>query len=178
MSTAVACWDVDTATTSSHLAIRHRVFVEEQGVMVLTDIDAWDRDITTINVLAAHGREVAGTVRLYDLGEGRWKGDRLAVLPAHRASMVGACLVRYAVATAAAAGGTSMDASVQVANVSFFERLGWRCDGEVGPYFGLPHQPMVIDLEGVAPIASAPVSDAVLRLDSVGTSRSSLLVTA
>lgn len=146
--------------------------------MVLTDVDAWDRRAETIHVLAARGDEVAGTVRLYDLGGGRWRGDRLAVLPAHRASMVGAYLVRYAVASAASAGGDLMEASVQVANVRFFERLGWCCDGDVAPYFGLPHQSMTIALLGVEAVASAPVSNAMLRLGTDDTSRSSLLVSA
>jgi len=162
---------------SRHFAIRHQIFVEEQGVMVLTDIDKWDGDPNTIHVLAASGGEFAGTVRLYTVDDdGRWKGDRLAVLPAHRSSLVGVRLVRYAVATAAAAGGTMMEASVQLANVAFFERLGWRCDDEVRSYYGLPHQPMVIDLLGVAPVAATPNDDAVLHLDVDDMSRSPLLV--
>lgn len=145
--------------------------------MVLTDIDRWDREPETIHVVAAHGDEIAGTVRLYPLDDvGRWKGDRLAVLPAHRSSLVGMRLVRYAVATAAAAGGLLMEASVQIANTVFFERLGWRCDGEVQWYYGLPHQPMLIDLPGAEPIAAAPRRDAVLRLSSDDLSSSPLLV--
>jgi hypothetical protein len=33
-----------------------------------------------------------------------------------------------------------------VANVRFFERLGWSCDGEAAPYRGVMHQPMAIAL--------------------------------
>jgi putative N-acetyltransferase (TIGR04045 family) len=140
---------------SSHFSIRHRVFVEEQGVMVLTDIDASDRNPSTIHVVAARDDAMAGTVRLYPLDdEGRWKGDRLAVLPAHRASLVGVKLVRYAVSTAAAAGGWEMEATVQVANTAFFQHLGWHCSGPVAAYFGLPHQPMTIDLANVPVVTS------------------------
>ena len=84
-----------------------------------------------------------GTVRLYPLGGTLWKGDRLAVLPGHR---FGAALVNFAVRTAGARGGTRMVAQVQVANVRFFERLGWACDGEPALYRGVMHQPMAIAL--------------------------------
>lgn len=177
MTSPVSCWMPTPTEMSAHFAVRHRVFVEEQGVMVLTDIDRWDRHDETIHVVAAHGTEIAGTVRLYPLDDvGRWKGDRLAVLPAYRSSLVGMHLVRYAVATAAAAGGLVMEASVQVANTVFFERLGWRCDGEVRSYYGLPHQPMLIDLPGAEPIAAVPRHDAVLKLSEHDLSMSPLLV--
>ena len=149
----IAVWSAETPDLATHFAIRHRVFVDEQGVMVFTDIDHWDDDARVVHVLAARGASSAGTVRLYPLtAEGRWKGDRLAVLKPHRTSLVGAHLVRFAVATAAALGGGEMEASVQPANVVFFERLGWRCDGDRYLYFGLPHQPMVFDLSSAGPL--------------------------
>jgi predicted N-acetyltransferase YhbS len=90
-------------------------------------------------------------VRLYplDAGDGRggvWQGDRLAVLEPFRAWNLGGPLVRFAVDTAASLGGVEMVAHVQVANVRFFERLGWRRRGEPELYVGLPHQLMAIDL--------------------------------
>src|SRR5690606_41777161 len=73
-------------------------------------------------------------------------GDRLAVLPEYRQLWLGGPLVKYAVATAAAAGGTRMIAYVQLTNVSFFRRLGWsKVDAPVA-YVGVPHQQMSIDL--------------------------------
>lgn len=145
----VSCWPAGRDDLSSHFAIRHQVFVEEQAVMVFTDVDDLDRQPNTIHVLAASGNELAGAVRLYQLDEsGLWKGDRLSVLPDHRTSTVGVRLVRFAVATAAAAGGSVMEATVQVPNTRFFERLGWQRDGAIATHFGIPHQPMVIDLPG------------------------------
>jgi hypothetical protein len=41
-----------------------------------------------------------------------------------------------------------MVAHIQLPNVRFFESLGWRRDGDVETYAGLPHQPMAIDLTG------------------------------
>ena len=77
-----------------------------------------------------------------------WQGDRLAVRSGLRHREVGAPLVDFAVATAAAWGGERMTAHVQVLNVRFFECLGWRRAGDPEIYVGLPHQPMVIDLAG------------------------------
>jgi putative N-acetyltransferase (TIGR04045 family) len=142
---AITCWEAGPHEMASHYAIRHQVFVQEQGVLVFTDIDDHDASADAIHVVGARHGDIGGTVRLYPLdGSGLWKGDRLAVLPGFRASMLGAYLVRFAVARAAAAGGTVMEATVQLPNVRFFERLGWRTSGQPMVYLGLPHQLMII----------------------------------
>jgi putative N-acetyltransferase (TIGR04045 family) len=131
-----------------HDRIRHAVFVEEQGIFTGSDIDEHDLREDTVRVLALqHGRPV-GTVRLYPIDErtGLWKGDRLAVLPASRTSGAGAPLVRFAVAYAGAHGGRRMVAHIQLANVRFFNRLGWSAYGDTEDYLGLIHQPMQIAL--------------------------------
>ena len=75
-----------------------------------------------------------GAVRLYPrIGTAlEWKGDRLAVLPELRTHHLGAALVRFAVSTAGRLGGQRMIAHVQLANVRFFEHLGWTPEGEAG----------------------------------------------
>jgi putative N-acetyltransferase (TIGR04045 family) len=134
-----------------HHRIRHEVFVLEQAVFAASDVDGHDGDAATVKVVgwaaSADGHwEPGGAVRLYPLGAGVWQGDRLAVLPAFRAWNLGGPLVRFAVDTAASLGGEEMLAHVQVANVRFFERLGWRRQGAPERYVGLPHQLMAIDL--------------------------------
>jgi putative N-acetyltransferase (TIGR04045 family) len=145
---AVSCRvAADPSERDLHLRIRAAVFVGEQGLFEVTDRDAHDDDPRTLHVLGLCGDEVAGTVRLYPLPEpGRWKGDRLAVLPRFRQHGVGAPLVRFAVRTAGELGGREMVAQIQLANVAFFERLGWRRLGEAADYCGRPHQQMVIGL--------------------------------
>lgn len=135
-----------------HHLLRHATFVAEQGIFAHTDVDAHDLEETTVKVLArsADG-EPAGAVRLRPLGDGRWQGDRLAVLPRFRA-YAGRPLVRCAVALAAAAGGEEMVAYVQPANTRFFERLGWACEGGTVVYAGLDHQPMSIPLALALPL--------------------------
>jgi putative N-acetyltransferase (TIGR04045 family) len=130
----------------AHLAVRHRVFVELQGLFSASDYDAHDDDPSTLHVVACVDGAVVGTVRLYPLGEGLWKGDRLAVLPDARVHRLGGALVDFAVRTAGSLGGRVMVAQVQVPNVRFFERLGWVRDGDASLYCGVMHQPMAIPL--------------------------------
>jgi putative N-acetyltransferase (TIGR04045 family) len=144
-----------------HYRIRHEVFVLEQQVFSASDRDAHDAFASTVKVLAWAGGEPGGAVRLYPLEPGVWQGDRLAVLAPFRTWNLGGSLVRFAVDTAARLGGVEMVAHVQVPNVRFFERLGWRRRGGPEVYVGLPHQPMAIDLTAprVAPLAVAPAGD-------------------
>ena len=174
------CWRAATPRSLSwHLRIRHRVFVEEQRVIPFTDVDEWDRDSGTVHVLAGQGSAAVGTVRLYRTDtDGRWKGDRLAVLPGSRAGIVGMRLVRFAVSTAAAAGGGVMDAFVQLQNVTFFERLGWEHNGPAVAYYGLPHQPMTFQLSEARRLVESDIpDDACLRLPAARDTPSALLVT-
>jgi len=143
----VTVWIADSNELYVHFDIRHLVFVNEQGALVLTDIDEWDNHPRVAHLLASSGQSYAGTVRMYPLDDtGRWKGDRLAVLAQHRKSIVGTQLVRFATVYAAKQGGRVMEAIVQLNNVRFFERLGWYTEGDIYPYLGLPHQPMLYDL--------------------------------
>jgi putative N-acetyltransferase (TIGR04045 family) len=149
--------DCLAATTSEqldrHHRIRHQVFVEEQGLFQPSDLDHHDGAPGVIRVLARCESVPAGTVRLFPLDAAGllWQGDRLAVLPEFRAVGVGKPLVRFAVATAGALGGGKMVAHIQLANVAFFEQLGWTKGGAVETYVGIPHQPMSIALS--APLA-------------------------
>jgi putative N-acetyltransferase (TIGR04045 family) len=149
----LACRAVSTADErAAHFRIRHQVFVVEQGLFGGrgggADLDAHDGDPATIHVVGFADGVTCGTVRLYPLPEvpGRWKGDRLAVLPGHRHLGLGAPLVRFAVAAAALHGGREMEAYIQPANVTFFEWLGWRRDDGLVGYAGIPHQRMLIGL--------------------------------
>ena len=139
---------VTPAQLAVHRAIRHEVFVREQSVFAASDLDEHDRRGSTIPFIGYCDGVAAGTVRIFRLDGpgGVWQGDRLAVLPQFRVHGLGAPLVRCAVATAGRHGGTQMVAHVQLANVTFFARLGWTAVGAGETYVGLPHQRMQIAL--------------------------------
>ena len=193
------CWRATTAQDRGwHMAIRHRVFVEDQRIIPFTDVDDHDRHAATVHVLGGNGPAAVGTVRCYPTNAGvahlspspehqpgsgspwasggRWTGDRLAVLKGHATSLIGARLVRFAVAWAAACGGEVMDAKVQLPNVRFFERLGWQQDGNQIDYYGLAHQPMIIELATARKVRfeTCP-SDARLELPAPRNAPSALL---
>lgn len=157
-SLEVVCFEAHSAEdVAMHYAIRRAVFVEEQAIFADSDRDEHDAQIGAVHVLATRGDQPVGAVRLYPLDQkhGLWKGDRLAVLRPCRAYGVGAPLVRFAVACAGARGGTRMIARVQIANLRFFERLGWSTDGEIEDYLGRTHQTMSIALAGASAMTSA-----------------------
>jgi putative N-acetyltransferase (TIGR04045 family) len=141
------------AQRERHFEIRRAVFCVEQGLFGGTDDhDAIDDLPETLHVVGLEDGTVGGTVRLYPLsgrGEpGLWQGDRLAVVPEMRHTRLGAALVRFAVRTAGELGGRRMVAMIQMANVRFFEALGWSADGAVTLFHGVDHQPMTIPLAG------------------------------
>jgi len=131
--------------------VRHDVFVAEQSLFEGSDRDLHDGDPQTRHLVAVVGDSVVGTVRIYPLDDaGTWLGDRLAVAAPYRVLHLGVGLVDLAVETAGRLGGTVMHAHIQLPNVKFFTRLGWRTSGPPGEYCGTAHQPMSIDL-GTAP---------------------------
>lgn len=130
----------------AHLAVRHAVFVTEQGIFDDSDLDAHDADERTVWLLGLVDGVPAGAVRLWPHDDAHWQGDRLAVLPDYRHVGLGRPLVRLAVRTAAERGGEVMTAHIQLPNVRFFHALGWSAHGGPEDYLGVAHQHMSIGL--------------------------------
>lgn len=146
---SVRCAIVGTpGEAAQHHRIRLDVFVAEQAIFPVDDLDELDEAPATIKVLGFCDETAVGTVRLFPTSTDatQWQGDRLAVLAPFRHRNLGGPLVDFAVRTAAARGGLRMTAHIQVPNVRFFEALGWVRVGGIETYVGLPHQPMAVDL--------------------------------
>jgi putative N-acetyltransferase (TIGR04045 family) len=113
--------------------LRRQVFCAEQSVFMDDDADVHDAHALTIVALSTvagmHDR-VIGTVRIYEdraHGERVWFGGRLAVASEYRRqSSVGDRLTVAAVASARALGAARFLATVQSANIGFFERHHFR----------------------------------------------------
>jgi putative N-acetyltransferase (TIGR04045 family) len=132
----------------AYLAVRHAIFVEEQGLFNGTDVDEHDHAAIPIIAVDTSSGIVAGAVRCYPAGDDIWYGGRLAVLQPYRhsAASIGANLCRVAEATVIAHGCRQFLAYIQSQNVRFFQRLGWRVIGEPVLHHGQPHQLMQASL--------------------------------
>jgi len=145
----IVCKIAETdAEYAEYLAIRHAVFVEEQGLFAETDVDEYDEIALPIIAVDPQTGAVVGAVRCYPAGDGVWYGGRLAVLRRHRhsAAAIGATLCRVAEATVIAHGCREFLAYIQQQNVPFFERLEWRTLGDIVHHHGHPHQLMAAAL--------------------------------
>ena len=121
------------------LAVRRRVFVEEQGVAPEEEEDG--RDAACLHWLAWWGDEPVGTARLRALPDG-WKAERVAVLPPHRQHGIGLALMRALEAEAWRRGAARLLLHAQSAVISFYERQGYRAEGPVFDEAGIPHRKM------------------------------------
>jgi putative N-acetyltransferase (TIGR04045 family) len=112
--------------------LRRQVFCAEQAVFAHDDADDHDARALTIvalSTVAGMQDRVIGTVRIFEAEDPDepmlrvWYGGRLAVAPEYRRhASVGDRLTRAAVASAHALGARRFLATVQEANVGFFER--------------------------------------------------------
>jgi radical SAM protein (TIGR04043 family)/putative N-acetyltransferase (TIGR04045 family) len=137
-------------------AIRHEVFVKEQGLFRRTDRD--EMDSVSVHILALRGEECVGTVRITPLNGGDWLGSRLAVREPFR-GRVGNLLVERAEEEVRKRGGRRFRAYIQSSKVAFFERCGWRPLKRIPDYHGRPHVLMLAAGPLWGPGPPAPFSE-------------------
>jgi putative N-acetyltransferase (TIGR04045 family) len=133
---------------SAYFDLRHKIFVEEQGVFTGNDLDAIDEIAHPIIAIApkATSLEVLGVVRIYEAEPRLWYGGRLGTHPDYRRGWhIGKGLIHTAVTTANAWGCDRFLATVQIQNVRFFQRLHWDSIEEV-EICGIAHHLMQADL--------------------------------
>jgi predicted GNAT family N-acyltransferase len=154
------------------IALRFRVFVDEQQVPAAEEIDAHDATATHL-VAVAPGGVVVGTARVVldpvspagaaRIGReaagappcGAAKIGRVAVEQAWRGRGVGRRLVAAGVDVARAAGAAEAYLDAQTYALAFYERLGFCAEGPEFLDAGIPHRRMRLRLRP-APPAPAP----------------------
>lgn len=127
--------------------IRFAVFVDEQGVPAELELDSTD-------AISAHAlaRDSAGqpcaTGRVFGDPEDdrRARIGRMAVLPAHRGTGIGAAVLQALLAEARRRGFAEAVLSAQVHAAGFYAKHGFAPVGEVYDDCGIPHQEMVLAL--------------------------------
>lgn len=121
--------------------IRHRVFVQEQGVPEALEWDGLDSECRHALAQSDDG-EAIGTGRLLpDAHIGR-----MAVLPAWRRSGVGTALLRELLAIAASRGDSSVVLHAQAYVIAFYRRAGFEVASPEFMEAGIPHVRMQLRL--------------------------------
>ncbi|MGO4916177.1 GNAT family N-acetyltransferase [Pseudogemmobacter sp. W21_MBD1_M6] len=126
------------------LAIRRKVFVEEQKVPAEDEWD--DQDAACTHFLAVHQGEVSGTARLA-MVDGYAKIQRVAVLPFARGTGLGATIMREVIAhirTGGTVGRVVLGAQIHA--VGFYQKLGFEPFGDIYLDAGITHRDMALTL--------------------------------
>ncbi len=114
-------------------ALRHEVFVEEQGVPIELELDEYDA--VAVHALALEGGTPIGTGRLLpDAHIGR-----MAVRHSHRGQGVGGLLLGALVEEARRRGDASVVLAAQCHAQGFYRGHGFRAEGQVFMDAGIEH---------------------------------------
>lgn len=126
------------------LAIRHAVFVDEQGVPQELERDEHDQVALHLIARIADGTAV-GTARM--LGDGHI--GRMAVLPAWRRRGVGSALLSELIRIAGVRGIHGLFLNAQCEAESFYRRFRFVAKGEIFADAGIAHRRMILPTDGV-----------------------------
>ena len=128
-----------TTDTATCFALRHEVFVVEQGYTAEGEVDALDAQ--SLHLLAHDDDTPIATARVY-IDEGTAKIGRVCVLKERRGTGLGAELIHAAVALAASQNASRAILGAQAHAVGFYAKLGFAPYGDVYDDEGEPHQMM------------------------------------
>ena len=121
------------------LALRHDVFVEEQGVPLDLEID--EHDEAAVHIVALEDDALVGTCRVVKADD-RAKFGRLVVARAARGRGIGAALLAEAERRARTMGCERMVLAAQTSAMGLYERAGYTARGEVYLDAGIEHVTM------------------------------------
>ena len=121
------------------LALRHKVFCEEQGVPTHEETDGRDHD--ALHLVAVSDGEVVGTCRLLLVGSTA-QFSRLAVSQAARRRGIASALLEEAERETLAAGGRRLVLHAQTYARELYDRAGYRTRGRVFIEAGIEHVAM------------------------------------
>jgi predicted GNAT family N-acyltransferase len=129
----------DEAERRAAFALRHEVFVGEQGVPAELELD--EHDDAALHLVAFDGDRVVGTCRLVR-DASRAKFGRLVVARDARGAGIGSALLAEAERRARADGARHMVLTAQLAAMDLYERAGYTARGDVFMDAGIEHMTM------------------------------------
>jgi predicted GNAT family N-acyltransferase len=118
----------DAAEVEAAMELRVRVFVGEQGVDAEEELDTLDEE--SLQIVGVDDTGVIATCRLRELGDGKWKLERMAVDQRVRRLGVGARLLEGAERQARERGGREMVLHAQRRAEAFYAGQGYVAEGE------------------------------------------------
>lgn len=125
------------------LAVRHEVFIVEQGVP--PELERDDADDSAVHVVAGDGTSVVGTARLTRDGEARI--GRVAVLPGWRRRGIAGLLLAALESEARRLGIEELSLHSQTYVQALYERHGYAVTGPGFVEAGIDHVPMAKRLD-------------------------------
>ncbi len=114
----------DQKTFVDHYMVRGKVFIIEQEIAWIEELDSWDYSATLFNLY--DDGEAVGAARLY-----KNKVGRVAVLKSHRHKKAGTRLMQALEAHAKKQGIQSLELGAQTYIIPFYEALGYEAYGEI-----------------------------------------------
>jgi predicted GNAT family N-acyltransferase len=126
------------------LAIRQEVFIEGQRVPPECEVDGLDE--CCLHFLAWLGEQPVGTARLFPTNATTMKVQRVAVRAPARGSGIGRALMQALSDEARRQGAKLLLLDSQVEAIPFYERLGYRAEGEIFIDAGIEHRRMRLGL--------------------------------
>ena len=139
------------AARDAAYAIRHAVFVEEQGISAELEIDDYD-PIAEHALALVDGRCVA-TARVYldEQDPSKAKIGRMAVLKDFRGQGIGTALLGEAIRVGMMQGASIFELHAQQSAAPFYAKLQFKPDGAIFDEVGIAHQRMRLVLGAPAP---------------------------
>lgn len=129
------------------LAIRIRVFVQEQRVPAQIELDRDDQ--RAAHLLATIGGKAVGTARVV-MKHGDAKIGRMAVLKSYRRKGIGAALLKRAIALTKRSRTRRVYLNAQLSVIGFYQRTGFRAIGRVFTEAGIPHRKMFLEAKSTS----------------------------
>ncbi|KEF36779.1 putative acyltransferase [Schinkia azotoformans MEV2011] len=126
--------------------IRKEVFVEEQGVPLDDEFDAFDTlDDQCEHILVNYEEQPVGTGRLRFV-DGVGKLERICILKPYRNYGLGKIIIQKLEEIAAEKGGARVKLHGQTQAEGFYQKLGYHTSSDVFMEDGIPHVLMVKEL--------------------------------
>ena len=139
------------AARDAAYAIRHAVFVEEQGISAELEIDA--HDPIAEHALAFVDDRCVATARIYldKQDPSKAKIGRMAVLKDFRGQGIGTALLGEAIRVGMMQGASIFELHAQQSAAPFYAKLQFKPDGAIFDEVGIAHQRMRLVLGAPAP---------------------------